>query len=330
MGDNTNIEWTDATWNPVTGCSKVSPGCDHCYMFRQWPRLHGMGVRGYEGSPGRPALQLHRLEEPLSWKKPRRVFVCSMSDLFHPDIPFDYILRVFEVMADAKRHTFQVLTKRPGRMMHFANKVLPEFGEAAYRWPGNVWAGTSLEMMADGNKLLWKRLALLARVPAKVRFVSAEPLLGPLDLRPWLGLECALPGCGRPKGLHWEDAPLLALSPPDHPFQGLSWVIAGGESGPGARPMHPDWVRSLRDQCQAAGVPFHFKQWGEWHPSVTQRGASADWKPVTKDDAVQRLHIWSDEELSIRIGKKAAGAVLDGREHREFPQEHPVTLSSQA
>ena len=317
----TNIEWTDETWNPVTGCSKVSPGCDNCYMFRGWSRLHGMKVRGYEGPADRPALQHHRLEEPLGWKKPRRVFVCSMSDLFHPAVPFWYIGQVFGKMRAASHHTFQVLTKRPGRMLAFAT-LYQTPSRPRWAWPDNVWAGISLEMMADGKKNYAARLDLLAQVPARVRFMSAEPLLGALDLRPWLGTRWKCTVCGRihKSGdcVHFsEDVGEFVSEDGEAPV--LSWVIVGGESGPGARPMHPDWARTLRDQCQAARVPFFFKQWGAWHPVVTQDGASDDWKPVTKNDAVQRIHIWPDEELSINIGAKAAGATLDGREHREFP-----------
>lgn len=222
----TRIEWATDVWNPVTGCTRVSSGCDHCYMFRQWPRLHAMGVRGYEGSPDVPVLHPERLGEPARWKKPRHIFVCSMSDLFHSSVPFEFIMKVFCVMESCPRHTFQVLTKRPGRMAYFANTL---WCHESRSWPSNVWAGTSLEAMQDGNRFLAGRLQLLSEVPATVRFVSAEPLLGWLNLQPWLDGT-------------------------------LHWVIAGCESGPGARPMHPDWVRSLRNQCQTAGVPFFYKQ----------------------------------------------------------------------
>ena len=249
MADSSKIEWTDATWNPVTGCSRVSPGCDNCYMHTLWPRLHGMGVPGYEGDADVPALQQHRLQEPLRWRKPRRVFVCSMSDLFHPGVPFAYVERVFRVMKWSPRHTFQVLTKRPGRMLAFARS------REHWRWPDNVWAGTSLEMMQDGRKDYSARLGLLAEVPAKIRFVSAEPLLGSLAL----GLDSA--------------------EPPD-----ISWVIVGGESGPGARPMDLDWARSIRDQCVRHKVPFFLKQLG-----------------------------------GVRDKRAGDEAVLDGRTWREFP-----------
>ena len=219
-----SIEWTDETWNPVTGCTRVSPGCDNCYMFALYPRLHAMGVPGYEAAPDIVQMLPNRLNAPLTWAKPRRVFVNSMSDLFHPKVPFEFISQVFDVMRRADQHIFQVLTKRPGKAAGWWEKCgRHEFGE----WPSNVWIGTSVE-----NQKYAHRLTVLARIPARVRFVSAEPLLEPLNLTRWL-----------------ED-------------QTLQWVIVGGESGPRARPMEAEWARALRDQSRAAGVDFFFKQWG--------------------------------------------------------------------
>ena len=221
------IEWTDETWNPVTGCTRVSPGCDNCYMFSLYPRLRGMRVSGYDKSPEVVQTFPERLSLPLTWKRPRRVFVNSMADLFHPAVPLDFITDAFEVMDRAGRengHTFQVLTKRPGRAVAWWMKNSDSFrGE----WPSCVWIGTSVE-----NQKYAPRLTVLGRIPADIRFVSAEPLLGELDLRPWLEDGC------------------------------LSWVIAGGESGPRARPMQLDWARELRDQSTDAGVPFFLKQLG--------------------------------------------------------------------
>ena len=221
------IEWTDETWNPVTGCTRVSPGCDNCYMFAMYPRLRAMGVRGYEAEPQHVQLMPERLEAPLSWKRPRRVFVNSMSDVFHPRVPFEFVYAIFDVMrqaADERGHVFQVLTKRPGLAVAWWNEYRDEFGSS---WPENVWMGTSVE-----SQKYAPRITVLARVPASVRFVSAEPLLGAVDLSRWLD------------------------------SGDLQWVIAGGESGRAARPMDPDWARSLRDQCANAEVPFFLKQLG--------------------------------------------------------------------
>jgi protein gp37 len=214
MSEKTGIEWTDATWNPVTGCTKVSLGCRHCYaetFAERW--------RGIPGHPYEQGFDLRlwpdRLELPLTWKKPRMVFVNSMSDLFHDGVPFDFIRAVFRTMESASWHTFQVLTKRAARLAQLAPDL---------RWPPNVWMGVSVER-AD---YLW-RANHLRQVPAAVRFLSLEPLLGPLGT---------------------------------FDLSGIHWVIVGGESGPGARPMEATWVRRIQEQCSAAGVPFFFKQWG--------------------------------------------------------------------
>jgi protein gp37 len=214
MGDNSAIEWTDATWNPVTGCTKVSPGCKHCYAERLALRLHAMGNpryrRGFDVT-----LHEDQLELPLRWKSPRRIFVNSMSDLFHDDVPVPFIERAFEVMGRAHWHVFQVLTKRAER--------LRELAPCLTWWP-NVWQGVSVE-----SSRYVGRIDALRVVPAAVRFLSIEPLLGPL---------------------------------PELHLRGIDWVIVGGESGPGHRPPQPDWIRDIRDQCIAAGVAFFFKQWG--------------------------------------------------------------------
>jgi protein gp37 len=208
------IEWTDATWNPVTGCTKVSPGCKNCYAERMARRLRAMGVPQYRNG-FRLTLHENALTIPLRWRKPRMVFVNSMSDLFHEDIPFDFIQRAFGVMQAARQHTFQVLTKRPEIALEHADG-LP--------WPENVWLGTSVE-----NADYVHRVRTLRQIPARTRFLSLEPLLGPI---------------------------------PRLPLQGIDWVIVGGESGPRARPMDRAWVTQLRDLCQRARVPFFFKQWG--------------------------------------------------------------------
>ena len=221
------IEWTDETWNPVTGCTRVSPGCDNCYMFALYPRLHGMGVPGYESAPDVVQVFPDRLHAPLTWKRKRRVFVNSMSDLFHPSVPFSFINDVFKVMLQASReqgHIFQVLTKRPGLAVGWWKKYSSEYDD---EWPERVWIGTSVE-----SQKYAPRIEVLSRIPAAVRFVSAEPLLEEVDLRPWLN-----------KGA-------------------LQWVITGGESGVRARPMQLEWARKLRDDATSAGVPFFLKQLG--------------------------------------------------------------------
>ena len=221
------IEWTDETWNPVTGCTRVSPGCDNCYMFALYPRLKAMNVPGYEANPDQIQLMPERLLAPLSWKSPRHVFVNSMSDVFHPQVPFDFVYEIFSVMEEASRergHVFQVLTKRPGRAVGWWKKYEHRFPSG---WPPNVWIGTSVE-----NQKYAARLTVLSRLPATIRFVSAEPLLEAVNLTPWL-----------------ESGD-------------LQWVIVGGESGRNARPMDLNWVRDLRDQSINAGVAFFLKQLG--------------------------------------------------------------------
>ena len=219
----TTIEWTDATWNPVTGCSKISPGCEHCYAERMAKRLQAMGQPRYAQGF---AVACHReaLEIPLAWRKPHSVFVNSMSDLFHRSVPDEFIEEVFSVMDRAAWHQFQVLTKRADRLAAIGPKLT---------WPGNVWVGVSVES-AD----FVGRLDSLRELPAAVRFVSFEPLIGPVG---------------------------------NIDLSGIGWVIVGGESGPGARPMEREWARELRDQCVAAGVPFFFKQWGGTNKKKTGR-----------------------------------------------------------
>lgn len=223
MADRSAIEWTEATWNPVTGCDQISPGCAHCYaktFAERW--------RGVAGHPYEQGFDLRmwpeRLSQPERWRRPRMIFVNSMSDLFHERIPDDFIEQVFNVMQDADRHTFQILTKRPERLSELA---------ASLPWPPNVWMGVSIE-----NRRFVNRASLLREVPAAVRFISAEPLLGPLE-----GLD----------------------------LSGIRWLIAGGESGHRARPVQPDWIRELRDQCGREDVAFFFKQWGGRTPKAGGR-----------------------------------------------------------
>ena len=214
MSQSSKIEWTEYTWNPVTGCSKISAGCLNCYAERMALRLKAMGVARYESGF---AVRTHDdlLDVPLKWRKPRTVFVNSMSDLFHEDVPASFIARVFETMRQSPQHTFQILTKRADRLEGLASQLT---------WPHNVWMGVSVEDSAAIS-----RIGALVRTEARVKFLSCEPLIGPI---------------------------------PELPLSGIDWVIAGGESGPRARPMEAEWVLSLRDQCVEAGVPYFFKQWG--------------------------------------------------------------------
>ena len=214
MATKSSIEWTESTWNPLTGCTKISPGCKHCYAERLAARLQAMGNPSYQNGF---ELTLHErvLEAPLFWKKPRMIFVNSMSDLFHKDVPVEYILRVFNVMRQASWHTFQVLTKRSDRLLELDPMI---------EWPSNVWMGVSVE-----NEKYMFRIDDLRATHAQTRFLSLEPLLGPLE---------------------------------DLNLNGIHWAITGGESGPGARPMKQEWVTSIRDQCMSANVAFFFKQWG--------------------------------------------------------------------
>jgi protein gp37 len=213
MATNTAIEWTDATWNPVTGCLKISPGCKFCYAERMARRLQLMGQYNYRNG-FELTLHEHMIDAPLRWRRPRVIFVNSMSDLFEERVPFEFIARVFAVMREAHWHQFQVLTKRADRLEELAPR-LP--------WPDNVWMGVSVESQKYAS-----RINHLRRIAARTRFLSLEPLLGPLQLD----------------------------------LEGIHWAIVGGESGPGARPMNPDWVRDIQRQCARADVPFFFKQWG--------------------------------------------------------------------
>ncbi|HUR39195.1 MAG TPA: phage Gp37/Gp68 family protein [Planctomycetota bacterium] len=224
MADHTSIEWADATWNPVTGCTKISRGCDHCYAERFSERFRG--VKGHPFEQGFDLrLRPERLSHPLTWKRPRRIFVNSMSDLFHKELPAGFIHQVFDVMEQADWHVFKVLTKRSSLLRDFAND--------RYRQrpvPAHVWMGVSVE-----DRPALSRVEHLRQANASVRFLSVEPLLGPVGKMT---------------------------------LDGIHWVILGGESGPGFRPMHPDWAREVRDQCVEAGVPLFFKQWGGRTPKA--------------------------------------------------------------
>jgi protein gp37 len=337
MGERSAIEWTDSTWNPTRGCSRVSPGCVNCYAERFAGRFAGPGGL-YEGyvlrTPSGPRwtgvvdFLEDKLDAPLRWKAPRRIFVNSMSDLFHEGLTFEDIAAVFGVMLGAPRHTFQVLTKRAERMAKWfewiakqldgpaghcrmrAGEAIPDDPPNRYAeedpkgyelprgypdvWPlDNVWIGVSVENQDFADA----RIPHLMNVPAAVRVLSCEPLLGPLDLSRYLDAvhETRHLGCNE-----------CGVDP---------WVIVGGESGPCARPMHPAWARAVRDLCNELDVPFFFKQWGEWVPPSQRREG-----PAVHFSTKLTKFPGDDDVLIARVGKKAAGALLDGCEWKEFPR----------
>lgn len=363
MADSTPIEWTDATWNPITGCTLVDQGCRHCYAarlaatrLRNHPSRQGlarMNAVGVAQFTGEVRLNEQWLDQPLRWKRPRRIFVCAHADLFHESVPDVWIDRVFAVMALAPQHTFQVLTKRPERMREYMTAVAnhdrhitidddgskfrtPTMRHRVHRamcdllrkapasalnaasdwqeehfpdgdgflrcWPlPNVWLGTSVSDQTSADQ----RIPYLLETRAAVRFLSAEPLLGPLDIFPYLS------GAHQTAETCWE-------------ARRLNWVIVGGESGPGARPMHPDWARSLRDQCVNSDVAFFFKQWGLWAPCEIATPGTAPAKAI---DVTGRLLAKSEAifggqepvELMSPLGKSRAGRLLDGRTWDQMP-----------
>lgn len=374
MADTSAIEWTDATWNPVTGCSVVSPGCTNCYAIKlagtrlqHHPSRAGL-TRDSKAGPvwtGEVRFNEQWLLQPIEWKAPRLIFVCAHGDLFHEAVPDEVIDKVFAVMAVANHHTFQLPTKRSARMKeyllsddlnHRISAALGTLLDGDWVWKAgkphrkrieelierflghgvdrrgdsvyhddpmplpNVWLGVSVEDQTRADE----RIPVLLATPAARRFLSCEPLVGPINLE-----QVAAPD-DNPDGSwkfdafergdyyqrwtqgHWDSG--------DGPYRSASidWVICGGESGPGARPMHPDWARQLRDQCRSAGVPFFFKQWGEFQPASSGIfGHAVHWqRPGGRwVDGLGGV----DGNTMIRVGKKAAGATLDGREWREFP-----------
>lgn len=336
MGDKTKIQWTDATWNPLRGCSRISDGCRNCYAETVAHRFSGPGMP-YEGLTrivnGRPTWtgeirQVSELmDQPLRWKRPRLIFVNSMSDLFHENVPDHFIDRVFGAMwachvcaGGQSKHVFQILTKRAKRMRDYLRQDRREhWARAAVNIAGKydsdglfddiansqgshprIWLGVSVENQATADE----RIPLLLDTPAAIRWISAEPLLSKMRLGSWLQRShSAAFGDGRvtDRMPFWTRIGSTAID----------WVVAGGESGPHARPMHPAWARSLRDQCAAAGVAFHFKQWGEWAPRHDLQAA---------DLAGKEWHTFDPDTSVCRVGKKAAGRLLDGVLHDEYPE----------
>lgn len=325
MSGKTKIEWATDQWNPVTGCSKVSQGCKHCYAEREWPRLAAPRDKAniYTGRDFTD-VRCHpeKLNIPLHWTKPRRIFVNSMSDLFHDTVPDSFIREVWAVMWQRPQHIFQILTKRPERMRAWCRRVYSYHNGHPYisgmDGPApiadrlilpNVWLGVSVEDQAAADE----RIPLLLQTPATVRWISAEPLLGHISF----------------EGMFANHDPRDGTNT----LEELDWVVVGGESGPKARPMHPDWVRSLRDQCQAVGVPFFFKQWGEWVPvcaqypytdiehDETERAGCVGDIALEPDGVIPEGYQPRSNRtwLMDRVGKKAAGRMLDGREWNEYP-----------
>lgn len=371
----TNIEWTNETWNPLVGCSFQSPGCTNCYAMNMAYRQQAMGTPQYAGTAkktkagpvwtGKVNFVESALLKPLSWKKPRLIFVNSMSDMFHPDVPFEWIDRIFAVMALSPQHTFQVLTKRSDRMREYMtgrilgnqaeyleneigliaadNNLAGDGGETNKPLP-NVWLGVSVE----DQKRADERIPDLLQTPAAKRFLSCEPLLGSVDLErvlykedyyesganhyidvlrggfwsPW-GPGFRAGQDGEPKNHFTNHSDLKDCL--------IDWVIVGGESGKGARPMHPDWARTIRDQCAAANVPFFFKQWGSWWPCVDRDNDDPDWRAdynlAKKAKNLCLLNLeggcgFHGDRVHImqRRNKKFAGRLLDGQEHNGKPE----------
>lgn len=363
MATNTTIEWADKTWSPIIGCDRVSPGCDSCYAIStariRESNPHPSIAAAFAGTTqdtdhgvdwsGTVNLLEDRLTEPMRWKTGRKVFVNSLSDLFHKNVPDDFIAKAFATMALTPQHSYQVLTKRHARMRallsrrDFAVAVRTEMyaldRDATLSldevWPlPNLWLGVSVEDQHWADI----RIPALLDTPAAVRWISAEPLLGPVDLKQ------AVRTMGSQRGHGLTASYVHAGGCCEHQLHGINWVVAGGESGPKARPMHPDWARRLRNQCTAASIPFLFKQWGTWGVEAplddkgsilnTRRGMGvtvADDGTVYQPgdlaypdgprygEAVRANHSRAHLTAMYRLGKKAAGRELDGREHNAFP-----------
>lgn len=374
MADNTHIEWTDATWNVVTGCSVVSPGCTNCYAMRlaggrmqHHPSRAGLTIDTKAGPVWNGQVRFNEawLTQPRGWKSPRRIFVAAHGDLFHEGVALNQLDQIFAIMALCPQHTFQILTKRPHEMQGYISGWGDNEHGPAWRtrariqkamaviapdtflneWPlPNVWLGVSVEDQARANE----RIPALLATPAAVRWISAEPLLGSIDLsNAWLGEDSLSSECWGDCAWCKDDHPPLhncqlgrqSSEAFDKGRSGLDWVVVGGESGPSARPMHIDWVREIRDQCDDADVPFLFKQRGAWS-WVTVEG-DRDWDTIDEGECEPMtgtlrdsclLHrdgrmeddggfAWPAQEprQMLLIGKKAAGRTLDGVEHNGYP-----------
>jgi protein gp37 len=357
MGDNSKIEWTEATWNVLTGCSLKSPGCRFCYAMklaggrlRNDPTRAGLTQDTKNGPvwTGEVRFNEHMLDLPLRWQRPRKIFVCAHSDLFHENVPDDWIDLIFAVMAESPQHTFQVLTKRPERALAYLSAgarrafINEAIGSLVHegkwrkgeRWNGqwplpNVWLGVSVENQEAADE----RIPLLLQAPAVVRWISAEPLLGPVNLR-WAPYAHQAQGKSYRQYLEREGHVNEYEA-----LRRLDWVVVGGESGTFSRPMHPEWATSLRDQCKAAGVAFLFKQWGDWAPrsscyhTLDDGGSFADLDPEAKRWPVVRLTYRGNDGSDLanagddgsdaymqRVGKAIAGRRLSGELHDGYPE----------
>ncbi len=316
----TKIEWATDSWNPIVGCSKVSPGCVNCYAERMAVRLAAMGQEKYKavtdgkGWNGNLFFGPNSIFVPMHWKKPRRVFVNSMGDTFHKATDIEFLDSIFTVVDQCPQHQFLFLTKRPENMKAYFDS------RQSFLFP-NVWLGVTICNQAEANE----KIPLLLKVPAAVRFVSIEPMLGPVDLTDIIDEETE----NYEDYINALDCDVSAKDDLKYNGNTLDWVICGGESGPGARPMYPDWVRSLRDQCKAADVPFLFKQWGEYTPDTA-------WVRPKKIEPHQVRYVYSDGQfreigkcqliegrydfvLMHKAGKHRAGRTLDGVIHDEYP-----------
>ncbi|MCJ7543666.1 MAG: phage Gp37/Gp68 family protein [Phycisphaerae bacterium] len=302
----TNIEWAKKVWNPVTGCTPVSRGCDHCYARRFARRLAGRFGYPYR-RPFWPTVHADRISAPLRWRQGQIVFVDSMGDLFHPTLwgwrapgrwdTWHYLLEIAHTMRLARQHRFIILTKRAEVMADLWPRVLSKLNVQGPL--PNVWLGVSVEDQATAED----RIPLLLQVPAAIRVVSIEPMLGPVKLRhDWLGYTKATGNFRTHEGRRQVEMAFDSSTPR------IDWVICGGETGPGARPMHPDWVRKVRDDCAAAGVPFFFKSWGEFAP---RERATEIYGPDYDPEKIV---------LMASVGKRRAGRILDGRTHDEVPE----------
>jgi protein gp37 len=349
MAETTHIEWTDATWNPITGCSVVSPGCTNCYAMKlagtrlkhhpsragltKDTKARGGEAEGRTGKKGKPVwngtvrFNEQWLDQPLRWSRPRMIFVCAHADLFHENVPDEWIDRIFAVMALTPQHTYQVLTKRSARMRDYVNgdwslRIIDQVSGPAVGWLStgrnilpNVWLGVSAEDQQRADE----RIPDLLATPAAIRWVSAEPLLGPIDFTRLDMLRYfRVPDAENP---NWPRNTFDALRGRSdiHPIHGaepnwamLDWVVVGGESGD--RPMHPAWARQIRDQCADAGTAFFFKQWGSHRPLTPAEHGQACGAVLIGDDPHDR------DAYMLAVTKKAAGRLLDGVEHNAMPE----------